>query len=98
MRMRLVRAGRGRPWIAVAVGLYAIVLLGNPILHHDLACHLKTPGHCDACTACPQAPRIESGPGPDPAAHAEAGRVETAGTVAPDVAVCLPTSGRSPPA
>jgi hypothetical protein len=34
---------------ALAVGLYAIVLVAGPLLHHDLVCHLKSRTHCTAC-------------------------------------------------
>jgi hypothetical protein len=37
--------------------LYGVVLAVSPALHHDFACHLKTPTHCDACHASPVAPQ-----------------------------------------
>ncbi len=48
---------RGR---LVILGLYALVTLVAPLLHHDFECHLKTRPHCDACTANPVASRIEA--------------------------------------
>ena len=46
---------------AVVLGLYALVALVTPLLHHDVACHLQSKTHCDACTASSAAGRIESG-------------------------------------
>jgi len=45
----------------VVLGLFALVTLVAPLLHHDFECHLKSRIHCDACTASPAASRIESG-------------------------------------
>lgn len=47
-------------WILV-LGLYALVSIVAPLLHHDFACHLQSRPHCDACTASPEASRIEAG-------------------------------------
>jgi hypothetical protein len=99
MRMGTYRAGgRCRTWIVVALSLYTLVLLGSPILHHDLECHLKRPGHCDACTANPQAPRIETGLGLVAAPLLAAGRVECGHVSSPSAAGFSPTRGRAPPA
>lgn len=35
--------------VALSVGLYAVVLTAGPLLHHDLACHVKSRTHCTAC-------------------------------------------------
>jgi hypothetical protein len=35
----------------LGVALYALFLVTVPFEHHDLACHLKTPTHCTACTS-----------------------------------------------
>ena len=45
----------------VVLGLYALVALVAPLLHHDFECHLKSRIHCDACTASPAASSIEAG-------------------------------------
>ncbi|HEX2445876.1 MAG TPA: hypothetical protein VHJ77_18160 [Vicinamibacterales bacterium] len=34
---------------ALAATLYAIILAVGPVLHHDLACHLKSRTHCTVC-------------------------------------------------
>jgi hypothetical protein len=47
---------RGRGLASTAIlGLYALVLVLTPLLHHDLDCHFKTPTHCQACVANPMA-------------------------------------------
>lgn len=56
----LPRLRRLRPLALCGLALYVFVLLVSPVLHHDLACHVKTPGHCDACAASPVASRAES--------------------------------------
>lgn len=43
------------------LGLYALVSVVAPLLHHDFACHLQSRPHCDACTASPVASRVEDG-------------------------------------
>jgi len=49
---------RGRLLI---LGLYALVTLVAPLLHHDFECHLETRPHCDVCTASPAASVVEAG-------------------------------------
>ena len=46
-------------WLSAAacLGLYALVVLASPGLHHDFDCHVKSPRHCQACVANPLAPR-----------------------------------------
>ncbi len=45
----------------LVLGLYALVSIVAPLLHHDFECHLQSRPHCDACTASPEASRIEGG-------------------------------------
>ena len=85
-----------RAWMVLA--LYLLVFLASPLFHHDLDCHLKTPAHCNACTANPQAPRIETGVGLAPAALADAGGIEPGGPAAVAQPACPPSQGRAPPA
>jgi hypothetical protein len=35
--------------IGLTLGLYTLVLLVGPALHHDVACHLKSRTHCTTC-------------------------------------------------
>ena len=97
MKERSVSRGIRRfAWLAIA--LFAIVLVTEQLEHHDIACHLKNPQHCNACASSPL--------GSDPhtlitAQHivlADAGGAvcaarPLAGTVLPSR-----SSGRSPPA
>jgi len=53
-------SGRRRALAALALSLYAVLLVVSPVLHHDLACHMKSPTHCDACAANPLASRVEA--------------------------------------
>jgi hypothetical protein len=49
------REGRRRLLVLAGLLLYAALSASGPALHHDFDCHLKTPGHCGACTANPPA-------------------------------------------
>ena len=97
MRGRL-RDRRWRPLTFVGVALYAIVLIVAPFAHHDLACHLKNPLHCTACTS--------SLPGSDPQTPvtvgawslADAGRTTAVHVLAEDTLLPVRSTGRSPPA
>ena len=51
---------RHRLLAAVALSLYAVLVAVSPVLHHDLACHVKSPAHCDACVANSPASRVEA--------------------------------------
>jgi hypothetical protein len=81
----------------VAVAVYAAVLLTAPVAH-DVADHVQSKAHCQACTARPQAARVE------PCAAAALPALSAAGDVPGPVrgGVVSPvpcrTSGRSPPA
>jgi hypothetical protein len=79
------------------VVLYAALMIVNPVLHDDLACHLNSPTQCNACMASPSASRVE-GMAPILPVLADAGLVEpcTRTVVLAAPAPALP--GRSPPA
>jgi hypothetical protein len=83
---------------AVGLVLYTLVLFASPVLHHDLACHLKTPGHCDACAMSPVASRVESAVVTGLPRLAQAGTVEAAREAAPRPWTRVAASGRAPPA
>src|SRR6185503_13767387 len=51
--------GSRRGWVLAGVAVYALLLMVNPVLHDDLAGHLKSPAHCKACTASPTASRVD---------------------------------------
>jgi len=88
---------RSRARIVACFGLYVLAVLVSPVLHHDFACHLKSPTHCTACNASPTAQRIEHRPtllvGLLPDAERIQALAEKSGAQ-----VALPTlPGRSPP-
>jgi hypothetical protein len=90
------RASRTR--LAVLVGAYALVILGSPLFHHDIACHLKSATHCDACTANPMASPAESGPSIAEAHLPDAGDPAPAPAVPDPAAPRTLAGGRAPPA
>jgi hypothetical protein len=50
---------RFRGWaVLMAVG-FAAMLATDPVQHHGLDCHLKTPTHCHACLTHPLASKVE---------------------------------------
>ena len=79
------------------LAVYALLLAVNPVLHDDLACHLKSPTHCSACTASPSASRVEA-MGPSVPVPVEVGRVEASEYTSETVAPLLVLAGRAPPA
>ena len=94
----LVRGLRSRQrWVLAGAAVYALLLMVNPVLHDDLAGHLKSPTQCKACTASPSASRVER-MGPMLPVLADAGWVEPYGLTAVIVAPAPTLPGRSPPA
>jgi hypothetical protein len=90
-------ARRRRGAILWILALYALLLAVNPVLHDDLAGHLKSPTHCSACTASPSASRVEA-VGASLPIPVEAGRIETAEHTSETVAPIVVRAGRAPPA
>src|SRR5258706_873253 len=45
--------------MAIAVGLYLLVFVAEPSLHHSDACHASTPWHCTACSLQMTSPGVE---------------------------------------
>jgi hypothetical protein len=91
----------GRRWragLVLVLGAYAVLIGTNPLLHHDLACHFKSPTHCQACTSNPSASKVEHRISLDSVRLADSGRVHAPALTLPDLAVSVPTAGRSPPA
>jgi len=79
------------------LAVYALLLAVNPVLHDDLACHLKSPTHCSACTASPSASRVEA-VGPSLPVPVATGRVEPPPRATETTAPVDVLSGRAPPA
>src|SRR2546427_12189570 len=92
---RVIRR-RHRGGILWLLAVYALLLAVNPILHDDLACHLKSPTHCSACTASPSASRVEV-VGATLPVPVEAGRGEASDHAVPTLAPPLPLPRPSPP-
>jgi hypothetical protein len=89
---------RGRAWLLPLLAVYALLLATNPLLHHDVACHVKSPTHCTSCNASPWASRIEAGVPLSAQPLPEAGRVVWE-TLAPARSSAQhELTGRSPPA
>lgn len=92
------RGGRFVTIAALGLALYAVALLANPLLHHDLDCHLKAPGHCSACIANPLGSRAEVGGAPGKPTVLSARHLDSA-TLPQIEAPYVPFSaGRAPPA
>jgi hypothetical protein len=93
----LARARDLRTRALVVVGLYALLVMSVPVLHHDFFCHQKSPTHCVACTASPSAPRAVDTVVVAPTL-AELGRVAEAAGRSFHERTVLSLPGRAPPA
>ena len=82
----------------LALGAYVVLIGTNPLLHHDLACHLKSSTHCQACTSNPSASKVEHRISLDAVRLAESGTIHAPDPSLPDTGVSVATAGRSPPA
>jgi hypothetical protein len=91
-------SSRRRLLAALALSLYALLAAITPGLHHDLACHVKSPAHCDACVANPQASRTEPATGLDAPAMRALGEPPIGTEPREHWAPVAPASGRAPPA
>lgn len=83
--------------LALCLGLYAAVVLATPGLHHDFECHLKSPGHCQACVANPLAPRAASTGDVGTVALVELGRAAALRAVPAPMQAAPLFLGRAPP-
>lgn len=96
MRLRVGLRLRRLP-LQVAL-LHALVASAAPLLHHDLACHVKTPTHCDACVQTPMGPRAEVGFTLERPRLTDLGHVPGPLATGPAPEPVLKRSGRAPPA
>jgi hypothetical protein len=80
------------------LALYALVLCTGSLLHHDFICHLKSPAHCEACTASPAAAATEAGPTVLRPTLLQSTPVEVQLVVAPTTSSTPLLPGRAPPA
>jgi hypothetical protein len=89
---------RRTPLFVAAVAMYAVLVSVAPVLHHDFACHLKSPTHCTACVGSPAgSPYGSPAPATAPALPA-AGAVVVIASEPAAVSSPLQVPGRSPPA
>jgi hypothetical protein len=93
----LVRARQLRARTLAVVGFYALLVMSAPVLHHDFACHQKSPTHCVACVSSPSAPRAISAVVVTPTLG-ELGRVVEQGRLQFRERPLLSLPGRAPPA
>ncbi len=91
-------SSRRRLLAALALSLYALLAAISPALHHDLACHVKSPGHCDACVANPLASRTEPAAGLDAPTMRALRETPDCAQPREHWAPVAPASGRAPPA
>jgi hypothetical protein len=54
-----IRRLRTTTALGVALGLYLLVFVAEPSLHHSDACHASTPWHCTACSLQMTSPGVE---------------------------------------
>ena len=90
--------GRGHAVLLAALLAYGLVLAVTPLLHHDLECHWRTPGHCVACVATPVALGAETVAPQALPFLVDLGGVAVAAEPAPTAALPASRLGRSPPA
>jgi hypothetical protein len=88
---------RARSLVALTLAIYAVLLVVSPLLHHDLACDVKSVAHCDACVANPRASRVETGAAP-PDTLALVGSIRPVLLTAIVASSPAPRRGRAPPA
>ena len=89
---------RRRRCAAFSAGLYVLFLLVVPFSHHDLACHLKTPQHCTACTSTTVAAGPYVASIPEFSSLVDAGQPAVFEVEERSAMLAARASGRSPPA
>jgi hypothetical protein len=87
---------RTAKWLGVV--LYAVVLVLAPFTHHDLACHLKDPQHCTACTSSQVGTDPATLTAPPFVALVDLGRAVPFYSPSESVLLAAESTGRSPPA
>jgi hypothetical protein len=95
------RPGRRPPHaiaLAVAVGLYALVVVAGPFLHHDPACHVKSRTHCTSCVAGVSMSADGGTDAVQPFGLSAAEQIVRAAAPRPSSTDLVQAHGRSPPA
>jgi hypothetical protein len=82
---------------ALGFAFYAVFLLTTPFLHHDLACEMKTPQHCTACTSSVLGANPHFLIAPGASQLDDAGCATAESVVVEDLLLGVRTTGRSPP-
>jgi len=82
---------------AVGFAFYAVFLLTTPFLHHDLACELKNPQHCTACTSSVLGADPNPPATPGASLLADAGGAVADPVIVEDLLLAVRTTGRTPP-
>ena len=82
-------------WLGVT--LYAAVLVLAPFTHHDLACHLKNPQHCTACTSSQASTDPTTVAGPVFVPLVDLGSAVFSCSSSDSVLLAADRTGRSPP-
>lgn len=96
--MSFLRRQPAARFAAIALAVYAALLVVGPAAHADVADHVKASSHCQACAAKPLAARVEPRVATVAPVLSAAGEVAGAlsdGFVSRESSC---TSGRSPPA
>lgn len=93
--MVLGRRLRRHRLLAVALAVGVVALGASPLLHHDLACHLKVHTHCSHALGHSGVLPAEGLSLPVP--RACLGAVVVVSAEAPPQPFASPSSGRSPP-
>ena len=81
----------------LALALFSVFLFTAEFEHHDIACHLKTPQHCNACAASQLGSEPHSVASFNHVVLSDAGRAVLELTVLSGTILPAQSSGRSPP-
>jgi hypothetical protein len=79
------------------VAAYAVFLFAEPLGHHDLPCHIKSPLHCASCVVSPLSTGSRQASAADIGHLANAGNVIADGFLPLSVLPSVRASGRAPP-
>jgi hypothetical protein len=92
-----VATRRLRVLALLCAALYTFMAEANPVRHHDLVCHSKTPTHCEACAQSPVVSGAEAHFRLEQPRLPDLGDVEGGRGTAVHFQPVLPRSGRAPP-
>lgn len=81
----------------VVLAGFILVLLTGPFLHHDFACHQKSPTHCTSCMSSPFATSVEQSWALQPLRLPLADQLHRESVQAAGALIAAQLPGRSPP-